>query len=201
MRGSCCGWLRRLRELAMKPTFFETPAKFRAWLQQHHRTADELWVGYWKKHTGRPTITWQESVDEALCFGWIDGIRKKIDDQAYTNRFTPRRAGSNWSAINIAKVELLTKQKRMAAAGVAAFARRSEAKSRIYTYEQKDVITFENAFEKAFKANKAAWAFFLAQPPYYRKLMTRWVSGAKQEETRRRRLDKLIAACKSGRRL
>ena len=185
----------------VKPTFFATPAAFRAWLKKHHQTADELWVGFYRKESGKPSITWSESVDEALCFGWIDGIRKKVSDEAYTNRFTPRRPGSNWSAINIAKVELLTKQKRMAAAGVAAFAKRSEAKSRIYTYEQKDVITFEKAFEKAFKANKAAWAFFQAQPPYYRKLMTRWVSGAKQEETRRRRLDKLIAACKSGRRL
>ena len=185
----------------VKPTFFATPAAFRAWLKKHHRTADELWVGFYRKESGKPSITWSESVDEALCFGWIDGIRKKLSDEAYTNRFTPRRPGSNWSAINIAKVELLTKQKRMAAAGVAAFAKRSEAKSRIYTYEQKDVITFEKAFEKAFKASKAAWAFFQAQPPYYRKLMTRWVGGAKQEETRRRRLDKLIAACESGRRL
>ena len=111
----------------MKPTFFATPAAFRAWLKKHHKTADELWVGYYRKDCGKPSITWQESVDEALCFGWIDGIRKKVSDEAYTNRFTPRRAGSNWSAINIAKVEELTKQKRMQAAGVAAFAKRTEA--------------------------------------------------------------------------
>ena len=183
----------------MKPVFFATPAAFRAWLKKHHKTADELWVGYYRKDSGKPSLTWQESVDEALCFGWIDGIRKKVSDEAYTNRFTPRRAGSNWSAINIAKVEELTKKKRMHAAGLAAFAKRTEAKSRIYTYEQ---VSMELAtpIEKIFKSHKRAWAFFQVQPPYYRKLMTGWVNGAKQEETRLRRLDKLMAACESGRR-
>ena len=113
----------------VKPTFFATAAAFRAWLKKHHKTADELWVGYYRRDCGKPSISWQQSVDEALCFGWIDGIRKKVSDEAYTNRFTPRRAGSNWSAINIAKVEELTKQKRMHAAGLAAFAKRTEAKS------------------------------------------------------------------------
>jgi uncharacterized protein YdeI (YjbR/CyaY-like superfamily) len=183
----------------VKPTFFATPSAFRAWLKKHHKTADELWVGYYRKDSGKRTITWQESVDEALCFGWIDGIRKKISDEAYTNRFTPRRPGSNWSAINIAKVRELTKQKRMQAAGLAAFAKRTEAKSRIYTYERVSVA-FNETIQKRFKANKKAWAFFEAQPPYYRKLMTGWVNGAKQEETRLRRLDKLIAACESGKR-
>ena len=184
----------------MKATFFPTPAAFRAWLKKHHKTADQLWVGYYRKESGRPTMTWSESVDEALCFGWIDGIRKKINDEAYTNRFTPRRSGSNWSAINIAKVDVLTRQKRMQAAGRAAFAKRTEVKSRIYTYEQKDVAPFEKAFERQFKANKKAWIFFQAQAPWYRRLMTRWVSSAKQAQTRLRRLDILIAACESGRR-
>jgi uncharacterized protein YdeI (YjbR/CyaY-like superfamily) len=184
----------------MKPIFFATPADFRAWLSKHHKTAAELWVGYYRKDSGKPSVTWSESVDEALCFGWIDGIRKKISDGAYTNRFTPRRPGSNWSAINIAKVAVLTKAKRMQAAGVAAFANRTEAKSRIYTYEQQDAATFEKAFERKFKANKKAWAFFQGQAPYYRRLQTRWVSSAKQPETRMRRLDNLIAACESGRR-
>jgi uncharacterized protein YdeI (YjbR/CyaY-like superfamily) len=183
----------------MKPTFFPTPAAFRAWLKKHHKTADELWVGYYRRDCGKPSITWQESVDEALCFGWIDGIRKKVSDEAYTNRFTPRRADSNWSAINIAKVAELTKQKRMRAAGLAAFAKRSGAKSRIYTYERVSA-EFEPVIGRTFKANKKAWAFFHAQPPYYRKLMTGWVNGAKQEETRLRRLDKLMATCESGRR-
>jgi len=184
----------------VKPTFFATAAAFRAWLKKHHKTADELWVGYYRRDCGKPSVTWQESVDEALCFGWIDGIRKKVSDEAYTNRFTPRRAGSNWSAINIAKVEALTIEKRMQAAGLAAFAKRTEAKSRIYSYERVSV-EFARPFERKFKANKKAWAFFEVQPPYYRKVMTGWVNGAKQEETRLRRLDKLVDACESGRRL
>jgi uncharacterized protein YdeI (YjbR/CyaY-like superfamily) len=182
-----------------KPTFFATPAAFRAWLRKHHQSADELWVGYYRRDCGKPSITWQESVDEALCFGWIDGIRKKVSDVAYTNRFTPRRAGSNWSAINIAKVEQLAAEKRMQPAGLAAFAKRSEAKSRIYSYERVSV-EFAAPLARKFRANKKAWAFFQVQPPYYRKIMTGWVNGAKQEETRVRRLDKLIAACESGRR-
>lgn len=185
----------------MKPTFFATPGAFRAWLKKHHKTADELLVGFYRKDSGTPSITWPESVDEALCFGWIDGIRKKVNDKAYAIRFTPRRPGSIWSAINIAKVGELTKQKRMQAAGVAAFAKRTELKSRVYAYEQKDAATFDGSFEKTFRANKKAWVFFHAQAPYYRRLMTRWVASAKQPETRQRRLDKLIAACESGRRL
>ena len=184
----------------MKPKFFATAAAFRAWLEKHHQTADELWVGYYRKDSGKPSITWQESVDEALCFGWIDGIRKKIDDQAYTNRFTPRRAGSNWSAINIARVKALIKQQRMQPAGLAAFAKRSEAKSRVYTYEQVSHV-LDKALEKRFRANRAAWAFFEKQPPYYRRLMTGWLNGAKQEATRLRRLDKLMAASERGKRI
>lgn len=184
----------------MKPMFFKTPAEFRAWLKKHHQAANELWVGYYRKDSGKPSITWQESVDEALCFGWIDGIRKRVNDQAYTNRFTPRRAGSNWSAINIGRVGELSKQKRMAPAGLAAFAKRTEKKSRIYNYEQKDIPDFSPEIEKQFKKNKKAWQFFLTLPPYYRKGETRWITSAKQEETRQRRLDKVIAACESGRR-
>jgi uncharacterized protein YdeI (YjbR/CyaY-like superfamily) len=184
----------------VKPTFFATPAAFRAWLKKHHKTADALIVGFYKKGCGRPSIDWPQSVDEALCFGWIDGIRRSLDEDAYTIRFTPRRAGSNWSAINIAKVEELTKKKRMQPAGHAAFAKRTEAKSRIYTYERVSV-EFAKPVQKIFKANKKAWAFFQVQAPYYRKIMTGWVNGAKQEETRLRRLDKLISACESGRRL
>src|SRR5215213_5644034 len=184
----------------MKPTFFKTPEAFRAWLEKHHKTADELWVGYYRKDTGKPTITWQESVDEALCFGWIDGIRKKISDEAYTNRFTPRRPGSKWSAINIAKMAALKKARRLHPAGVAAFEKRTEAKSRVYTYEQVSMV-LDQDLEKRFRANQQAWMFFERQPPYYRKLMTGWLNGAKQETTRLRRLEKLIAACQSGRRI
>jgi uncharacterized protein YdeI (YjbR/CyaY-like superfamily) len=185
----------------MKPIFFATPAALRAWLKKHHKTEDELYVGLYKKGSGKPSITWPEVVDEVLCFGWIDGVRKTINNEAYTNRITPRRPGSNWSAINIARVEELTRLKRMRPEGLAAFARRTEAKSRIYTYEQQDEATFDKAFEKKFKANKTAWGFFQKQAPWYRRLMTRWVGNAKQEETRIRRLDKLIAACESGKRL
>ena len=187
--------------VADSPTFFETPAAFRAWLKKHHETAAELVVGFYRKDSGRKSITWQEAVDEALCFGWIDGIRRKHSEIAYSNRFTPRRARSNWSAINIARVAELTKQKRMQPAGHAAFAKRSEARSRIYSYEQTDLaVRFLPALEKIFKKNKKAWAFFETLPPYYRRGEIRWVNGAKQEETRLRRLDKVMAACESGRR-
>ena len=184
----------------MKPMFFKTPAEFRAWLKKNHKTAKEIIVGYYKKASGKPTITWQESVDEALCFGWIDGIRRKYGEDSYGNRFTPRRPGSNWSAININRVEELTKLKRMQPAGLEAFARRTEAKSRVYTYEQTDIPKLEPKLEKLFKANKKAWEFFQGLPPYYRKLETRWLNSAKHEETKLRRLDKVMAACESGRR-
>ncbi|HEX8028225.1 MAG TPA: hypothetical protein VF491_07190 [Vicinamibacterales bacterium] len=150
----------------MKPIFFETPAALRAWFKRHHKSADELIVGFYKKGSGKASITWPESVDEALCFGWIDGVRRKVGEDSYSNRFTPRRTGSNWSAINIDKVAQLTKLKRMQPAGLAAFAKRTEAKSRIYTYEQKVLAGFEQAFEKKFKARKKAWEFFVDQPPY-----------------------------------
>ena len=184
----------------MKPTFFETPAGFRAWLRKNHKTAAEIVVGFYRKDSGRKSITWQEAVDEALCFGWIDGIRRKHGDIAYSNRFTPRRPTSNWSAINIARVAALTTLKRMQPAGLAAFAGRTATKSRIYNYEQRDIPSFPGPLERRFKANKKAWAFFQTLPPYYRRGETRWVSSAKQEETRLRRLDKVIAACESGRR-
>lgn len=185
----------------MKPTFFKTAAEFRAWLQKHHQTKPELIVGFYRKDSGKPSITWQESVDEALCFGWIDGIRRKHSEIAYSNRFTPRRPTSNWSAINIARVAELTRLGRMTAAGLAAFAKRQERKSRIYTYEQKhDEVRFPPELEKKFRANKKAWAFFQTLPPYYRRGETRWVSSAKGEETRLRRLGKVIEACANQRR-
>ncbi|HWI19912.1 MAG TPA: YdeI/OmpD-associated family protein [Vicinamibacterales bacterium] len=184
----------------MKPLFFAVPAAFRAWLKKHHKTADEIIVGFYRKDSGKPSITWSEAVDEALCFGWIDGIRRKHSEIAYSNRFTPRRPGSNWSAINIAKIEQLTKEGRMQPAGIAAYARRTEAKSRIYTYEVEGMPEFPPVLAKKFKANKKAWAFFQGQPPYYRKLSTRWVVSAKQEETQLRRLNSLIATSEAGRR-
>jgi uncharacterized protein YdeI (YjbR/CyaY-like superfamily) len=184
----------------MRPTFFKTQAEFRAWLRKHHKTATELIVGYYRKGSGKLTITWQESVDEALCFGWIDGIRRKHSEDAYSNRFTPRRPTSNWSAINIARVAELTRQGRMQPAGLAAFEKRSGHKSRVYTYEQKDEVTLPPELEKKFRANKKAWAFFQTLPPYYRRLETRWVSSAKAQETRLRRLAKVMEACANQRR-
>jgi uncharacterized protein YdeI (YjbR/CyaY-like superfamily) len=184
----------------MKPIFFETPAAFRAWLKKNHKTADEIIVGFYRKDSGKKSITWSEAVDEAICFGWIDGIRRKHSEIAYSNRFTPRRPASNWSAINIAKVAELTRQKRMEPAGIVAFEKRTEAKSRVYSYEQKDEPIFDPQLAKIFKANKTAWEFFCGLSPYYRQLETRWVHGAKQEATRLRRLEKLIEACANRRR-
>lgn len=185
----------------MTPTFFPTPADFRAWLARYHRTKDELLVGFYKKGSGRPSITWPESVDQALCFGWIDGVRRRVDEHRYTIRFTPRRRGSIWSAINIARVAVLTAEGVMRPAGVAAFGRRSEAKSRIYAYEQRHTITLEPAHQTHFQTHKKAWKFFDAQPPSYRKLMTFWVMSAKKDETRRARLARLIEKSAANERL
>ena len=183
----------------MEPTTFERPQDFRAWLEQHHDTEPELWVGYHKKGTGIPSMTWPESVDEALCFGWIDGIRKRIDAERYMIRFTPRRARSIWSAVNIARVAVLTEQGRMRPAGVAAFAARREDRSGIYSYEQREKEQLAPAFEKRFRAKKRAWASFEAMPKSYRQAAIRWVMTAKKEETRERRLATLIADSAAGR--
>lgn len=177
-----------------KPTFFTTPGAFRAWLQKNHRTRAELWVGYWKKSTGRASITWQESVDEALCFGWIDGIRRSIDAESYTNRFTPRRKGSNWSAVNERRAAELLKSGRMRAAGRKAFEARDPQKTVVYQYE------LDPALLASFTANRTAWTFFEAQPPGYRKRLIWRVMSAGQHDTRVRRLDEVIAMCAAGRR-
>jgi len=184
-----------------QPVFFAQPEEFCAWLEKNHESARELWVGYHRKSSRRPSITWQQSVDEALCFGWIDGIRKKINETSYTNRFTPRKPTSNWSAVNIERVAELTKQGRMRPAGLKAFDARSEAKSGIYAYEQRKAASLDPQFEKRFRANRKAWIFFQAQPPSYRQVLVWWVISAKQEETRTRRLDKLIAESEAGRRM
>lgn len=176
----------------MKPAFFRSPADLRKWFVKNHAAKPELWVGFYKKNSGRPSITWPESVDQALCFGWIDGIRKGVDEISYKIRFTPRRKGSVWSAINIKRVEALTKEKRMRPAGLKAFAARLENKSGIYSYEQRPV-ELPKPYADKFKKNKAAWNFFQAQPPGYRKLMAWWIVCAKKEETRLKRLEKLIA--------
>jgi uncharacterized protein YdeI (YjbR/CyaY-like superfamily) len=182
-------------------TFFETPAGFRAWLEAHHESESELVVGFYRKGTGRASITWPESVAEALCFGWIDGVRRGIDDESYSIRFTPRKPTSNWSQVNIDKVAELTERGLMRPAGLAAFERRSDKRSAIYSYEQRHEAKLDAGQELEFRANAAAWSFFEAQPRGYRRTATYWVVTAKREETRRRRLATLIDDSANGRRL
>ncbi|GAB4040293.1 YdeI/OmpD-associated family protein [Spirosoma gilvum] len=184
----------------MTPTFFPTQADFRTWLVENHDKQNELLVGFYKVGSGKPSMTWSESVDQALCFGWIDGIRKSYDADSYTIRFTPRKPTSIWSDINIQKVEDLTRQGLMHPAGVAAYAKRQEHKSKIYAYEQKEV-SFSEEFEQTFRANETAWTFFQKQAPSYRKLVTNWVMTAKQPTTRQSRLDKLITFSADGKRV
>ncbi|HKR60280.1 MAG TPA: YdeI/OmpD-associated family protein [Pyrinomonadaceae bacterium] len=183
-----------------KPTFFKTPADFRKWLDKHHADVKELWVGFHKKDSGKPSITWPESVDEALSYGWIDGVRKRVDETSYKIRFTPRRARSIWSAVNIRRVAELTKEGRMKPAGEKAFAARSEYKSGIYAYEQRQPELPET-YAKELRKNKAAAKFFESQPPSYRKLAMWWIVCAKQEETRLKRLRKLIESSAQERRI
>ena len=183
----------------MEPITFETPAAFRRWLEQHHASEREVWVGYYRKSAGKQSMTWKESVDEALCFGWIDGIRKRIDEERYTNRFTPRRIGSNWSRINIERVAELIEQGRMRPAGLRAFEARRDDRSDVYSYEQRHTATFSPGFEARFRAKKRAWAGFEARPPSYRQAAILWVMSAKKEETRERRLAQLIEASAAGR--
>ena len=184
----------------MKAVFFKTAAEFRRWLAAHHATDRELLVGFYKKASGRPGISYKEAVDEALCFGWIDGIKKRVDDQRYTHRFTPRTAGSTWSLINAARVKELIALDRMAAPGLEAFERRDPKKTGIYSFEQRP-STLDPALERIFRRHATAWTFFGAQPPGYRRLMTFWVMSAKQQETRERRLAVLVKSSAEGKRI
>jgi uncharacterized protein YdeI (YjbR/CyaY-like superfamily) len=184
----------------MKPIFFATSTEWRAWLEKNHADKSEVFVGFYRKASGRPTMTWSEAVDQALCFGWIDGVRKGIDDISYTNRFTPRRPDSNWSAVNIKKVEELTKQGLMRPAGLAAFERRFTERTKNYSYERANA-KLDDSYEKRFRANKGAWAFWESQPAGYRRTATWWVVSAKKVETRQRRLAALIEDSVKGRRI
>lgn len=175
----------------MKVKHFKTPAEFRSWLVKHHATERELWVGYYRKESAKRGITWQESVDEALCYGWIDGIRKKVDDESYTNRFTPRTARSTWSAINVRRALELIEEGRMRAAGLKAFEARKESRSGIYSYEQRKEQLHE-PYQGALKRNKKAWEFYQSRPASYRRAANWWVVSAKQEATRLKRLQSLI---------
>lgn len=186
---------------ARRPTYFKSPLAFRAWLEKNHRTADDLLVGFYKRGTGKPSLTWPESVDQALCFGWIDAVRRRVDDERYTIRFTPRRPNSIWSAVNLKRVAELTKQGQMHPDGLAAFERRSEERSRTYSYEQRQRAAFTADHLRRLRGNRRAWQFFQAQPPSYQRLITHWVTRAKAEATRLRRLAKLIEVSASGRRL
>ena len=182
------------------PIFFATAADFRAWLEQHADSKDELIVGYWKTSTGRPSMTWAESVEEALCFGWIDGIRRSLDAESYTIRFTPRRARSIWSNVNVATYARLVEQGRMTAAGTAAFERRQDDRTGVYSAEQKELELPPEA-EAALRAVPAAWDFWCAQPPTYRRPATWWLVSAKKAETRTKRLKELVADSAAGLRI
>jgi uncharacterized protein YdeI (YjbR/CyaY-like superfamily) len=181
-----------------EPVFFETAADLRRWLAANHDTADELWVGLYRVGSGHRSVTWPEVVDEALCFGWIDGIRQSIDQVSYRNRITPRRKGSNWSAINIARVAALEAEGRMQPAGRGAFEAREEATSAVYSYERA-TAALDPAAEATFRADAAAWSWFEKAPPSYRRAATHWVTSAVRQETRERRLTTLIADSAAGR--
>lgn len=175
----------------MKILFFPTPSDFRAWLEVHHASATELWVGFHKKGTGKPSITWPQSVDEALSFGWIDGVRKRVDEESYVIRFSPRRSSSIWSALNIRRARALIEQGRMRASGLEAFEARKDNRSGVYSFEQRP-RALDPPYERQFKKNKRAWRFFLAQPQWYRRTSIWWIVSAKKEETRLKRLLTLI---------
>lgn len=175
----------------MNPIFFPTQAHFRAWLAQNHLKETELLVGYYKVGSGKPGMTWSQSVDEALCFGGIDGVRRSVDADRYCIRFTPRNPKSIWSAVNIAKVEILTSQRLMQPMGLAAFEKRQENKSRVYAYEQK-IVSLSEEFEQLFRADEKAWTNFRAMPPSYQKTAVNWVMSAKQKETANKRLQELM---------
>jgi len=182
-----------------KPVFFSTPAQFLAWLEAHHQQRRELWVGFYKRSSGRPSITWPESVDEALCFGWIDGIRKSLDDMSYVIRFTPRKPQSTWSAVNIRRAKELIRLGRMRPAGLGALRARADGKSAMDSCEQRKTARLTTPEVRQFQTNTRAWAFFTTRPPSYRRTAAYWVISAKREETRARRLAILIDDSAHGR--
>ena len=182
----------------MKPVYFKSPAAFRTWLERHHRRSKQLQVGFYKRGTGKPTLTWPESVDEALCFGWIDGIRHRIDAMRYTIRFTPRNPGSTWSALNLKRVRALRKAGRMQPAGLKVFQQRDRKKAGLYSFEQRRQIKLPLRFEQRLRARKRAWAYFSAQAPWYQRTVAFWITSAKLEATRLRRLAALIASSARG---
>lgn len=185
----------------MDPYFFKTPTEFRQWLDKNHATATELLVGFYKIHTGKPTMTWLESVDQALCYGWIDGVRKSLGEESYTIRFTPRKKTSIWSAVNIKKMEELTEKGLVKPAGLKAYEYRTEAKSKVYSHERAEDAKLSAAMERTFKTNKKAWEFFSTQAPSYQKMIFHWIVSAKQEKTQQSRFEKVLKASDEGKRL
>jgi uncharacterized protein YdeI (YjbR/CyaY-like superfamily) len=183
----------------MTPRYFKTPAEWRRWLSAHH-TEKELLVGFYKKASGLPGISYKEAVDEALCFGWIDGVKNRVDEARYTHRFTPRKASSTWSLVNTRRIKELIALKRVAAPGLDAFKRRDPKKTRLYSFENRPSV-LEPALERAFKAQAKAWAFFRAQPPGYQRLAMFFVMSAKQQETRERRLAVVMKSSAEGKRI
>jgi uncharacterized protein YdeI (YjbR/CyaY-like superfamily) len=175
-----------------KPKFFATPADWRAWLEQNHTSIEELWVGLYKRDSGKPSITWPEAVDGALCFGWIDGVRKSVDKESYKIRFTPRKPRSVWSVVNVKRTKELSRLGLMHPAGQAAFEKHDASRSQRYSYEQRKTSKLPPAFEKQFRGCAGAWEFFQAQAPWYQWTCTWWVISAKKEETQRKRLGTLI---------
>ena len=186
------------REEKSAVAFFATPGELREWFEGNHRTERELLVGFFKRGTGKPSVTWPEAVDEAICVGWIDGIKRSLGAESYSGRFTPRKAGSIWSAVNIRKAETLSVQGRMRAEGLAAFARRREARSGIYSYEQKEAAELPEWAVARFRENALAWAWFQGQAAWYRRTAAWRVVSAKQEATRRKRLEALVEASDRG---
>jgi uncharacterized protein YdeI (YjbR/CyaY-like superfamily) len=185
----------------METRYFSTPHEFRAWLVENHTTATEIGVVFHRKGSGNPSMTWSDAVDQALCFGWIDSIARRIDETSRVQRFTPRKPKSNWSAVNIAKVKQLKAQGLMAPAGLAAFARRDEARSAVYSYENRHLAALDSEGDATFRANSEAWEFFVNQPPSYRQTSIYWVMNAKRDDTRTKRLEKLIDASAHRRRI
>lgn len=181
----------------MTPKFFKDQYDFRKWLEKNHSKKTELIVGFYKVASGKPSMTWSESVDQALCYGWIDGVRKSIDEESYQIRFTPRKPGSIWSAVNMNKIKELIEKGLMTSAGLEIFKKRTSEKSKIYTYENEEV-SLTPALEKQFKANKQAWNYFQSLAPSYKKASQSWVMSAKQEITRKKRLDQLINESEAG---
>jgi len=187
-----------MKSPSLKTLFFATPADFRAWLEKNHAAHTELSVGFYKRDSGKPSITWPESVDAALCYGWIDGVRNSIDAVSYRIRFTPRKPTSTWSAINVKRVAELAKLGLMRPAGIKAFEARKGDKTGIYAYEQRKTAQLPRGYEKQFRANKKAWAFFRSQPPWYQRTAAYRVISAKQEATRQKRLAQLIKDSEAG---